>query len=155
MIGKVTLFLGKERWRYHAITKSDMLLLLPAVVKIILNIIHVLPAHQKILSLCENYVTLLLSEEELALENKERVTRFDYLRFLPKLYHPLQAFILLLRKIFKWRLEEEYLRNEIEILALHERDLIDTRTEENYEEVNKKLESLATQKRELQAKLFS
>lgn len=155
VIGNVTLFLGKQRWRYHAITKLDTIFIIPAVIKIILNIIHVFPAHQKILSLCENYVTVTLSEEELAIENKERVMRFDYLHFLPKLYHPLHAFILLIRKIFKWRLEEEFLRNEIEILALHERDLIDTETDENREEVKKKLISLAVQKAALQRKLFS
>jgi pimeloyl-ACP methyl ester carboxylesterase len=154
VIGNVQLFLGQQRWRYYPIKKLDALFLFPAVIKLFINVIHVFPAHQKIIPLCNSYVTLQLSEEEIAIENGERPYRFDYLRFFPKLYHPFRTCMLLLRKIFKSPLEEEYLCNEIEIVALHERDLMDTYTEYNKEEVDKKLRALSEQKQVLQEKLF-
>lgn len=155
VIGNVTLFLGQQRWSYYPITKVDAFLIFPAILKLLFNIKHAFPAHQKIILLCKNYISVRLSAEEIAIENEERVHRFDYLHFFPKLYNPLNALILLLRKLFKWRVEEELLRNEIEILALHERDLIDTRTERNREEVSEKLKAISGQKHALQKRLFS
>jgi len=153
LFGNVTIFMAKERWRYFPVKLIDALLFIPAVVKLIANIIYALPAHQRVVDLCENYLFFTLSSAEIALENRERRERFDYLRFLPRLYDPLRLSINFFRKIFKSNLQEELLSNEIEIIALHERDLIDTMTESNKKETFKQLEALKQQKRTLQDKL--
>jgi hypothetical protein len=154
VIGNVTLFLGKRRWKYYTVSLSDCLLFLPAFVKFIRNVHHAFPAHQRIAALYDNWVSVKLTPEEIEKENTERTSRFDYLHFLPKLYDPLTAFMSCVRKMFKWRLESEYLKNEIEIITLHERDLIDTLTEENRLEIEKALETLHEQKKGLQERLF-
>lgn len=149
VIGRVTLFLGIRRWKYYSVDLLDCMFLIPAFIKFIRNIHHAFPAHQRIAALEHNWVSVNLTEEEMEKENAERVGRFDYLHFLPKLYDPMKVLLTHSRKIFKWRLQAEYLRNEIEILALHERDLIDTLTEENRAETEKKLHHLRAQKEEL------
>ena len=146
VIGSVTLFLGKIRWEYYPVGLWDCILLLPAFIKFIRNVRHAFPAHQSISALYENWVSVKLTPEEIEKENAERTTRFDYLHFLPKLYDPMKSFLRLIRKIFRWGLEGEYLRNEIEIVALHERDLLDTITEENREEILHELDELRRQK---------
>lgn len=146
VIGKVTLFLGKKRWKYHAVGLWDCILLIPAFVKFISNVHRAFPAHQRITALYENWIFFRLTQEEIEKENEERVCRFDYLRFLPKLYDPMKVILSFIRRIFKWRLEKQYLCNEIEILALHERDLIDTLNESNKEEIERELSLLRRQK---------
>jgi hypothetical protein len=115
---------------------------------------YAFPAHQKIAALYENWVSVKLTQEEIEKENTERLTRFDYLHFFPKLYDPIKALMIQRRKIFKWRLEKNYMRNEIEILSLHEKDLIDTLTEENKEEIEQELKLLRSQKGALIKKLL-
>ena len=154
VIGNVTLFLGKKRWRYYSVGLWDCLFLIPAFIKFIRNVRHAFPAHQNIAALYENWVSVKLTQEEIEKENIERTSRFDYLHFFPKLYDPMKVLITRARKIFKWGLEEEYLRNEIEILALHERDLIDTITDENQAEVEHELKELRRQKGILIKKLL-
>jgi len=149
VIGNVTLFLGKKRWKYHSVGMWDCAFILPAFVKSIKNIWHAFPAHQKVVALHENWISVKLSYEEIETENLDRTTRFDYLHFFPKLYDPMKVLLTYARKIFKWGLEEEYLRNEIELIALHERELIDTRTEENIKEIERELEELRRQKNDL------
>lgn len=154
VIGKVTLFLGKKRWRYYPVGLWDCLFLVPACVKFILNVWHAFPAHQNITALCENWVCFELTQGEIERENRERLSRFDYLYFFPRLYDPMRALFHFVRKLFRWRMEAQFLRNEIEITALHERDLIDTMTEENREEIERELGELRRQKELLRAKLF-
>ena len=60
----------------------------------------------------------------------------------------------MVRKRFGWRMEAQYLRNEIEIIALHERDLLDTMTDENQEEIMRELRELHRQKEILRKQLF-
>lgn len=154
VIGNVTLFLGKKRWRYYPVGFWDCILLIPLLVKFILNVRRAFPAHQNIMALYENWVAFELTQEEIERENHERRSRFDYLHFFPKLYHPMKTLFRLVRKLFKWRMEAQYLRNEIEIVALHERELIDTMTEENREEVIRELKELYRQKEILRKQLF-
>ena len=116
--------------------------------------LHAFPAHQNIAALSENWVEVRLTQEEIEKENAERLTRFDYLHFFPKLYDPMKALLTQIRRIFRWRLEEDYLRNEIEILALHERELIDTFAEGSQEELEKELATLRLQKAALIKRLF-
>lgn len=146
IIGNVTLFLGKRRWRYQSVSFWDCALVIPAFIKFIINIRRAFPAHQNIPSLYENWVSVKLTCPEIEKENIERATRFDYLHFFPKLYDPTKNLVSRMRKIFKWGLYEEYLRNEIEILVLHERDLIDTLTHENRDELEQQLKELRRQK---------
>lgn len=155
IIGKVTLFLGKRRWRYYPVGLWDCLLVLPAFVKFIMNVRHAFPAHQNITFLSENWVSIELTQEEIDRENHERLSRFDYLHFFPKLYDPTKILFRFFRKLFGWSMEEQYLKNEIEIVALHERDLIDTMNEQNKEEILEELEELHRQKERLRKQLFS
>lgn len=155
VIGNVTLFLGKTRWQYYSINLWDCILLLPAFGKFIRNVHHAFPAHQSIAILYEGWVSVKLTQEEIEKENLERTTRFDYLHFLPKLYDPMKVLLRLTRRIFKWSLEEEYLKNEIEIVALHERDLIDTISNGNRIEIERQLSVLKEQKRLLLDRLNS
>jgi pimeloyl-ACP methyl ester carboxylesterase len=155
VIGKVTLFLGKRRWRYYPVGLWDCLLLIPALFKFYLNVRHAFPAHQNITALSENWVSVDLTQEEIERENSERASRFDYLHFFPKLYDPMNTFFAFTRKRFGWKMEAQYLRNEIEIIALHERDLIDTMTEENQEEIMRELRELHRQKEILRRQLFT
>ncbi|MCC5831802.1 MAG: alpha/beta fold hydrolase [Chlamydiales bacterium] len=152
VIGNVTVFLGKRRWRYYPVGLLDCLLLIPAVVKFILNVRHAFPAHQNIVALSENWISFVLTQEEIERENQERPSRFDYLRFFPKLYDPMKTLFRIVRRW--WRMEAQYLRNEIEIIALHERDLIDTMTDDNEEEIMRELRVLHEQKERLRRKLF-
>lgn len=147
IIGTITVFLGKRRWRYHPVTFWDCIFLIPAFVKFVKNVRHAFPAHQNVFYLYENVVYVTLSQEEIEQENIERTTRFDYLRFFPKLYDPMKTLLNFVRKMFRWSLEEQYLKNEIEILALHERDLIDTMEEGMRQaEKEKELANLTIQK---------
>ncbi len=154
VIGNVTLFLGKRRWRYYPVALLDCLLLVPAIVKFFLNVRHAFPAHQNILALSENWISFVLTQEEIERENQERSSRFDYLHFFPKLYDPMKSLFRMVRKRFGWRMEAQYLRNEIEIIALHERDLLDTMTDENQEEIMRELRELHRQKEILRKQLF-
>jgi hypothetical protein len=153
IIGKVSLFFGKRRWRYYPVTFLDCLLLFPAFIKFFFNLSHAFPAHQKITAFDKNYVWFYLSREEIEKENKERTYRFDYLSFFPKLYDPMKALLRLVRKLFGWHLKEKYLLAEIEILSLHEKDLLDTINESNKEEMEKALRELKRQKEKLMQKL--
>lgn len=153
VFGNVTCFLSQKRWRYYPIYIKDMLLIVPALFKLIWNIKKAFPAHQKIFPLTSGYLFFTLSKKEIEEENLSRKKRFDALHFFPKLYDPLKWLIYVIRKIFKWSLEEEMLRNEIEILALHERDLLDTITLDNASQIKKKIHILSRQKQELQDKL--
>ncbi len=146
VVGNVTLFLGKKRWRYYAVSFWDCILFLPAFIKFIRNVHHAFPAHQNIAHLYENWVSVKLTQEEIEKENMERITRFDYLRFFPKLYDPMKNLLRHIRSIFKWRLEKIYIRNEIEILTLHEKDLLDTLSENNREEIIKEIKALRHRK---------
>ncbi|MFN0064691.1 MAG: hypothetical protein ACKVOH_00465 [Chlamydiales bacterium] len=83
------------------------------------------------------------------MENKERVKRFDYLKFLPRLNDPVKAVVRALRSLFGWSQEKEFLRNEIEIIALHERELLDTLNDTNRDEIEYELDELKRQKRSL------
>ena len=152
VIGNVTLFLGKRRWRYYPVSFWDCMLLIPAVVKFFLNVRHAFPAHQNIVALSENWISFFLTQEEIDKENQERPSRFDYLHFFPKFYDPMKALFQIIRKW--WRMEAQYLRNEIEIIALHERDLLDTLTDENQEEIMRELRELHRQKELLRRRLF-
>jgi len=149
VIGQVRIFLGRTRWRYYPVHRWEMVLLIPAAVKLWLNVLHAFPAHQHVIALDKNYVSVELTSEEIAQENKERLSRFDYMRFLPALYDPAKILMRWGRKLFGWSLREEYLRNEIEIIALHEQELVSTRTEDNRHEVEFELEELRRQKRDL------
>ncbi len=153
VVGKVTLFLGKSRWRYFPITYKDYLLLFVALGKFIVNVRRAFPAHQHIIALYENWVSVELTEAEIAKENQERTARFDYLHFFPRLYRPLNRLVRWIRRWFGWSFEQEYLRNEVEIIALHERDLMDTLTVENKEEIEKELRELRRQKEKVIAAL--
>ncbi len=153
IIGNVTVYLSKRRWKYYSVDVWDCIFLLPAFVKFMRNVHHAFPAHQRIAALYENWISFKLTQEEIETENLDRTTRFDYLHFLPKLYDPSKVLLTHVRKIFKWRLAEEYLKNEIEILALHERDLLDTLEEGSEDEIGKELEFLRTQKEALIEKL--
>jgi pimeloyl-ACP methyl ester carboxylesterase len=154
LIGNITLFMGKTRWRYYPVGLWDCLLFVPAFVKFILNVQHAFPAHQHIVALHENWVSVKLTQVEIDRENRERVGRFDYLRFLPKLYDPTKNLLRYLRAIFRWKLEKDYLRNEIELISLHERDLIDTLNEANKEEIQHELKTLQVQKSALISRLL-
>ncbi|MFZ0565553.1 MAG: hypothetical protein WAM28_05155 [Chlamydiales bacterium] len=154
VIGRVTLFLGKKRWRYYPVSLWDCLLIFPACIKFVLNVHRAFPAHQSIKALYANYLSVSLTQEEIERENQERTTRFDNLHFLPKLYDPMSSLIQFIRKIFGWGLSKQYLHNQIEIIALHERDLIDTMSEKNREEIERELKELALQKKQLQEQLF-
>lgn len=154
VVGNVILFLGRKRWRYIPVTLWDCIFLIPAFVKFILNVRHAFPAHQNICRLYQHCVSFQLTQEEIEKENLDRLKRFDYLRFFPKLYNPLLTLVTSIRRIFGWSHAAEYLRNEIEIIALHERDLIDTITEENKEAVENELKELRYQKGELIRKLL-
>ena len=149
VIGQVRIHLGRTRWRYYPVHRWEMVLLIPAAIKLWLNILHSFPAHQHVIALDHCYVSLTLSEKEIEIENKERLHRFDYMRFLPQLYDPAKVIMNWLRKLFGWSLQEQYLKNEIEIIALHERELLSTRSEENSEEIEFELVELRHQKREL------
>ncbi|MCH9611039.1 MAG: hypothetical protein S4CHLAM81_13710 [Chlamydiales bacterium] len=153
VIGQVRIHLGKTRWRYYPVHRWEMVLLIPAAIKLWLNVMHAFPAHQHVIALDRCYVSMHLTEEEIALENAERLHRFDYMRFLPKLYDPTRILLRWIRKLFGWPLQEQYIRNEIEIIALHERELLSTRNEENAQEVDFELEELALQKRDLEKQL--
>lgn len=153
VIGNVTLFLGKKRWRYYHVSIWDCLLIFPAFVKFILNVRHAFPAHQCIVGLSDSYLWLELTEEEIDRENAERTHRFDYLHFFPKLYDPVKTLLHFFRKIFGWSMEEAYIGSEIEVIALHEQDLIDALTDENEEEIESQLEELKKQKERLQKRL--
>lgn len=155
VIGRVTLFLSKRRWRYYPVGLWDCIFLLPAFIKFLLNVRHAFPAHQNIFALSENFVHVQLSQPEIEKENVQRATRFDYLHFFPKLYDPTKTLFKFFRKLIGWRMEAQFLRNEIEIIALHERDLIDTLTEENKEEIERELQELARQKEMLRQQLLS
>lgn len=149
VIGQVKIHLGKKRWRYYPVHRWEMVLIFPAAIKLWLNILHAFPAHQHVVALDRCYASLRMTQEEINQENHERTTRFDYMRFLPRLYDPLRVLLTYLRKIFGWSLAEQYLKNEIEIIALHEAELVSTRTKENAEEIQFELEELRIQKREL------
>lgn len=153
VIGKVTLFLGKERWRYYPVSLTDCLCVFPACYKFILNVRHAFPAHQHVTALSSHFIYVTLTDEEIERENLERVTRFDYLSFFPKLYDPMKTFLNWARRVFKWRLEEEFIHNEIEIINLHQNELLDMLTEENREKIEHELKVLRRQKESLQARL--
>ncbi len=154
VIGKTTLFLGKKRWRYQPIGLWDCIFLVPAFVKFLLNMKRAFPAHQKVTALSESWVEFELTQEEIDKEHQDRKTRFDYLHFFPKLYDPTRILLRFVRRLFGWSLRSEFLRNEIEIIALHERDLIDTLTDENKGEIERQLLALARQKEALRKELF-
>jgi pimeloyl-ACP methyl ester carboxylesterase len=153
IIGQVTLFLGKQRWHYFHVTLVDCLLIIPAFIKFLLNVQNAFPAHQRILRFTPLCLAVKLSEEEIEEENQERTLRRDYLHFWPKLYDPLRVLVHWIRTLFGWKLEQEFLRNEIEIISLHEKDLTDSFTEENRIEIESELKSLQIQKERLQARL--
>jgi|GEM_PF-1935245 len=154
LIGNITLYLGKARWCYYAVGFWDCVFFVPAFIKFIINVHHAFPAHQNITHLRESWVSVKLSQEEVDHENAERITRFDYLRFLPKLYDPTKNLLSYIRKVFKWRHEKDYLRNEIELISLHERDLLDTLNEANAEDIQHELTTLQTQKSVLISRLL-
>ncbi len=154
IIGNVTLFLGKKRWKYYPVTIWDCIFIFPAFFKFIMNVYHAFPAHQSIAALYENWASVKLTQEEIDKENIERTTRFDYLRFFPKLYNPTKNILTYIRRVFRWGLEQEYLRNEIELVSLHERDLLDTLTEANSAEILHELKILQDQKSTLITRLL-
>ena len=146
LIGNITLYIGKIRWRYYSVGLWDCVFFVPAFIKFMLNVWHAFPAHQNITPLYENWVSVQLTQAEIDKENTERTTRFDYLHFLPKLYDPTKNLLTYIRKVFKWQHEKDYLRNEIELISLHERDLLDTLNEANKDEIQHELKTLQTQK---------
>lgn len=146
VIGNVRIYLGKKRWRYEPVGLWDCIFLFPAFFKFIRNVRRAFPAHQRIFALYDNWVSVKLTQKEIEKENKERTGRFDYLSFLPKLYDPMKTLTRWLRKLSKWRYEEDFIRGEIEILAVHERDLIDALTQENRHELEPQLRELRRQK---------
>jgi hypothetical protein len=154
LIGNITLFIGKIRWKYYSVGLWDCIFFLPAFVKFMLNVWHAFPAHQNITPLYESWIRVKLTQAEIDKENTERTTRFDYLHFLPKLYDPTKNLLTYIRKIFKWQHEKEYLRNEIELISLHERDLLDTINESNKAEIQHELKTLQTQKSLLISRLL-
>ncbi len=149
VIGKVTLFLGQDRWPYRPVRKRDLFLLFPAAYKIIANIHNVLPSHQNIFALQRFYIQVPLSAREIKKENGERCARFDRLNFIPK-FHKLARWLLgFFRNNFRWKTRHEYLQSQIELLELHEKDLRDTLAFEGGEEIARELEELKRQKQEL------
>lgn len=153
VIGHVTLFLGKRRWRYYHVSIWDCLLIFPAFVKFILNVRHAFPAHQKVIALTDNFLSVELTKEEIEKENMERTRRFDYLHFFPKLYDPVKTILYYVRRLFGWSMEDAYLCSEIEVISLLEEDLLDSMTIENKEEIEHELEELRRQKERLQKRL--
>ncbi len=154
IIGNVTLYLSKRRWRYYPVGLWDCILIIPAFAKFILNVRHAFPAHQNIFALSENWVSFVPTQAEIEREHQERRTRFDYLRFFPKLYDPMKVMFPFLNRLFRWHMEAQYLRNEIEIIALHERDLIDALTDENRDVIEQELRELHRQKQILRKQLL-
>jgi len=155
VFGHVTIWLAITRYRYSPVTLWDTITVLPALYKIFMNLTRAFPAHQNLFALEPLSVRVRLSPREIALENRERLTRFDYLRFFPKLYDPMRNLIRLLRRLFGWTLQAEYLQNEIEIVLLHEQDLLDSVTESNREEKESQLALLRKQKERLLKELSS
>ncbi len=153
VIGNVTIYFGKKRWRYYPISLANTLTFFPAVVKLILNLKHAFPAHQHVFPFDEHSLMVTLTKEEIELENKERSKRFDYLRFFPKLYDPMRVFMKIVRRTLGWSLEEEFLRNELEIVMLHEQDLCESSTKENGKQMKRELMQLTHQKEELFKKI--
>lgn len=153
VIGDVRIFMGRERYPYLPVGLWDCVYIIPAFVKCIINLRNAAPSHQKNLALTHHWISVKLTEEEIGKENIDRIHRFDYLSFLPRLYDPMKSFLQFFRSIIKWRLEKQYLHNEMEILALHEHDLIDTLTEMNKMEIANDLEEIRRQKKILQARL--
>lgn len=149
IVGKITLYIGERRWRYRPLKKWEFLSLIPAMIKSIINMINALPAHQKIVPLLSSYIYFMLTPEEIARENAERVTRFDHLDFFPRLYLPLRAFLKLTRTLFGWRLFDTYLKSQLEIIALHEEELEEIIAHGASEESLEQLQLLRQQKEEL------
>lgn len=153
IIGDVTLYFGKTRWRYYPISLANALIFFPALVKLILNLKHAFPAHQHVFAFDEHCLMVKLTKEEVELENKERSKRFDYLHFFPKLYDPLRVFMKMVRRLLGWSLEEEFLRNELEIVMLHEQDLTESSNSQNEKQMKRELSELTRQKEDLLKKL--
>lgn len=154
VVGHVTCYIGERRWKYRTIKKWEVYALIPAMVKSIGNMLNALPAHQKIVPLHSSYVYFNLSPSEIAQENAERVTRFDYLDFLPKFYLPLRGLLRLVRRLFGWQLFEEYIKSQIEIIELHEEELREIISHHVDSESVKQLEELARAKEELYRRLL-
>ncbi|MCH9609584.1 MAG: hypothetical protein S4CHLAM45_15160 [Chlamydiales bacterium] len=153
VIGQITLYFGKVRRRYYPITLLDTILILPAIFKLTLNLKHAFPAHQLIFSFDEHSLRVRLNQEEIRIENQKRGKRFDYLSFFPKLYDPMQIFLKMIRNLFGWSLKGEYLRNELEIVMLHEQDLASAITPENEKQMKKELAELGRQREQLLKKI--
>ncbi|MBS0646756.1 MAG: hypothetical protein JSR97_09250 [Verrucomicrobia bacterium] len=149
MFGHVVIWLAMTRYRYSPLKLLDTILVIPAFYKLYINLTRAFPAHQNLFALDSLSLSVQLSQEEMQKENVERLTRFDYLRFFPKLYDPMRNFVQLIRRVFGWKLQSEYIRNEIEIVLLHEQDLLDSMTEANREEVEQELAQLTLQKENL------
>lgn len=153
VIGQLTCFLGEKRWRYRPLKKWELLLILPALCKAIVNVVNALPAHQRIVALLRSYIYFSLSEREIEWENKERVLRFDHIDFFPKLYRPARYLLHYARKLFGWQLYNEYLKGQIELIELQEADLEETFAILGGEDIEKQLKELKKQKESLKEKL--
>lgn len=146
VIGQVTLFLSAKRWKYRPVRNWELLLVAPALVKALINLVDAFPSHQSIYPLTESSLSFQLSSEEIEKENLERVLRPDHLYFFHKLHPSARALIAFTRKHFKWIKYEDYLRSQIEILKLHEEDLRDTLAIEGSEESLRSLDEIHQQK---------
>lgn len=146
VIGKVHLLLGEKRWKYYPFKEVERFLFLPALVKAYRNLTHLVPAHQNIVSLMRTYCVLLLSEEEIKVENLERVLRRDKISFFPKMYKVVRFLMEFTRRHFRWEKRREYLLSQLEIIELHEQDLQETLMTTGGDDISQELQELHEQK---------
>lgn len=129
IIGQVFIALTADRKTYRPIAFRDWIFIFPALIKVFWNVIEALPAHQSIYLLHPQYVLFPLSEEEISLENAERIHRPDHIQFIQRLNPTAKRLLSFSRRHFRWQKEKEYLESQIEILTLHEQDLLETLSE--------------------------
>lgn len=149
VIGQVTIFLNGKRDRYRPIRIRERFLLIPALYKLVLNVIHTFPAHQNIYALSAHYLEVEVSQEEVELENEERLARPDHLFFFPRLHGPLRRWLNVWRRMKRGPRYVDYLKSQIEIVELHEEDLL----QNPFFGSEEKLEELQVQKRLLEKML--
>lgn len=123
VIGKVRILAGEKRWKYHPVTRRDMLFFLPALIKSLGNIAPIILSHRRVIFLMRTFLVLPLTTTQINRENRERPHRFDNIRFIPKFYRLVRFLVTLRRKYFKWEKREDYLKSRLEIVQLHIQDL--------------------------------
>ncbi len=150
IIGRVTVLLSAERTTYRPIHRWEILTLLPAIVKGIINLVKSFPSHQRIYPLVDQCVLVPLSSEEIRQENEERLLRPDHWTFLSRFYVVFGRFLRFRRK-FRWKKKMDYLASQLEILELHEKEILETTASD--EEGPSMLEEIHNQKLVIQEML--